>query len=94
MSCAIWFKGSLLDYVFKKVKLLLEMRSFDTCTMIDLIAAGLPEFILNIMNREILEDIVGLFNEVGKCEHMIIKTRIIQRNNMETLYQITRVKII
>lgn len=38
----------------------------DTRTMIDFIKASLPEFILIKMNKEIIEDIVGLINKVGK----------------------------
>lgn len=77
VNYAIFFKykeGSLLDYAIKKEKLLLDMRrSIDKGTLIDLIAAGLPEFILNRINRESLEDTVDLFNEVSKYEHMINK---------------------
>lgn len=65
-------EGSLLDYAIKKEKSLLEMRrSMDMGTMIDLIAAGLPEFILNKINREEIEDTVSLFNELSKYEHLI-----------------------
>lgn len=46
--------GSLLDYAIRKEKLLLDMRSIDTATLVDIIAAGLPEYILNRINRESL----------------------------------------
>lgn len=66
--------GSLLDYAIRKEKLLLDMRrSIDAGTMVDLIAAGLPEFILNKIDREILKETVDLFNEVSKYEHMVNK---------------------
>lgn len=43
----------------RKEKLLLEMRgSMDSGTLIDLIGAGLPEFVLNKIDREILKDTV------------------------------------
>ncbi|XP_061704763.1 uncharacterized protein LOC133516067 [Cydia pomonella] len=72
---AMFFKykdGSLLDYAIKKEKLLLDMRrSIDAGTLVDLIASGLPEYIINKIDREILNDTVDLFNEVSKLEHMV-----------------------
>lgn len=77
VKSALLFKykeGSLLDYAIKKEKLLLEMRkSIDTGTMIDLIAAGLPEFVINKIDREKIQDAAGLFNEVSKYENMMGK---------------------
>ncbi|CAH0547050.1 unnamed protein product [Brassicogethes aeneus] len=67
-------EGALLDYAMKKEKLVLDMRrSIDTGTLIDLIAAGLPEFILNKIDRETLKDTVDLFNEISKYEYTINK---------------------
>lgn len=66
--------GLLLDYALKKEKLLLDMRrSIDSGTLIDLIAAGLPEFILNRIDREVLKDTVDLFREISNYEHMVRK---------------------
>ncbi|CAB3244666.1 unnamed protein product [Arctia plantaginis] len=83
VSYALLFKykeGSLLDYAIKKEKLLLDMRtSIDTGTLIDLIASGLPEFILNRIDREILKETTYLFNEVSKYEHMVNKKSFIVR---------------
>lgn len=74
--------GSLLDYAMKKEKLLLDMRrSIDTGTLIDLVASGLPEFILNKIDREGLQDIVDLFNEVNKYEHLVNKKRFINKRS-------------
>ncbi|CAI6373435.1 unnamed protein product [Macrosiphum euphorbiae] len=68
--------GSLLDYAIKKEKLLLDMRTtIDSGTLIDLIAAGLPEFILNRIDREVLKDTVDLFSEISNFEHMVIKKK-------------------
>lgn len=68
--------GSLLDYAMRKEKLLLDMRkSIDAGTLVDLVAAGLPEFILNKIDRETLKDTVDLFNEVSKYEHMVNKKK-------------------
>lgn len=75
VTYALLFKykdGSLLDYAIRKEKMLLDMRrSIDTGTLLDLIAAGLPEFIMNKIDRETLKDTVDLFNEVSKYEHMV-----------------------
>lgn len=80
VNYALLFKykdGSLLDYAMRKEKLLLDMRrSIDMGTLMDLIAAGLPEFILNKINREALKDTVDLFNEVSKYEHMVNKKKL------------------
>lgn len=77
VTYALLFKykdGSLLDYAMRKEKLLLDMRrTIDTGTLVDLVAAGLPEFILNKIDREGLKDTVDLFNEVSKYEHMVNK---------------------
>lgn len=68
--------GSLLDYAIKKEKLLLDMRrSIDTGTLVDLVAAGLPEFILNRIDREAVKDTIDLFNEVSKYEHMVCQKK-------------------
>lgn len=81
VTYALLFKykeGSLLDYAIRKEKLLLDMRrSIDTGTLVDLIAAGFPEFILNKIDREALKDTVDLFNEVSKYEHMVNKKNIL-----------------
>lgn len=69
-----YIDGSLLDYATKKEKLLLDMRTkIDNGTVIDLIASGLPEFILNRIDREGLQDTVDLFNKLSKYEHMVNK---------------------
>lgn len=72
--------GPLLDYAIKKENLLLDMRRIiDSGTMIDLIAAGLPEFILNRIDREVLKDTVDLFSEISNYEHMLIKKKVVLR---------------
>lgn len=79
VTSALYFKyrdGSLVDYAIKKEKLLLDMRrSIDTGTLVDLIAAGLPGFVLEKINREAITDTVGLFNEVRKYEHLVNKNK-------------------
>ena len=76
---ALLFKykdGLLVDYAIKKEKLLLDIRrSIDTGTLVDLIAAGLPGFVLEKINRQAMKDTVDLFNEVRKYEHLVNKNR-------------------
>ena len=83
---ALQFKykeGSLLDYCLRKEKLLLEMRkSIDTGTLVDLIAAGLPEYILNKIDRESLTAPEDLFNEVTKYEHMVNKKQFLYKKRV------------
>lgn len=67
-------EGLLIDYAIKKERLILDInKSVDSKTMIDLIATGLPGFILNKLNRDELKDTTDLFNEVRKCEGMMYK---------------------
>ncbi|KAL7294472.1 hypothetical protein TKK_0012466 [Trichogramma kaykai] len=65
---ALTFKyqsGSILDYALKKEKLLLELRkSMDVETIIDLIAVGLPNFILDKIDRKNLRKTEDLFGEI------------------------------
>ncbi|XP_044745287.1 uncharacterized protein LOC123307135 [Coccinella septempunctata] len=66
--------GSLLEYALKKEKLLLEVRkSIDTGTLIDLIAFGLPNYVADKIDREILRETEDLYNEIGKLEHLVAK---------------------
>lgn len=68
--------GSLLDYALKKEKLLLEVRkSIDTGTLIDLIAAGLPNYLTDKIDRETLQETEDLYNELGKLEHLVGKNK-------------------
>lgn len=68
--------GSLLEYALKKEKLLLEVRkSIDTGTLIDLIAFGLPNYVIDKIDREILRGTDDLYNEIGKLEHIVGKNK-------------------
>lgn len=68
--------GPLLDYALKKEKLLLEIRrSMDTETLIDLIAVGLPNYVSDKIDRETLQETEDLYNEIGKLEHLVDKTK-------------------
>lgn len=77
--------GSLLDYAIRKEKLLLDMRnSIDTGTLIDLIAVGLPPFIINRIDRESLTNTTSLFNEISKHEHMVSNKKFSKDKNVKT----------
>lgn len=72
--------GSLLEYSIKKEKLLLEVRkTIDQGTMIDLIAAGLPDYVTDRINKEEILETKDLFNEVGKLEHLVIKKKFMKK---------------
>ncbi|XP_043264018.1 uncharacterized protein LOC122404160 [Colletes gigas] len=69
-----YINGSLLDYALKKERILLEMnKSIDKCTLIDLIAVGLPDFIMDKIDRKKLKDTEDLFNGLRSLEHMAKK---------------------
>lgn len=73
--------GSLLDYALKKEKLILEVRkSIDTGTLIDLIAFGLPNYIADKIDREIIQGTEDLNNEIGKLEHLVRKYNYEKKN--------------
>lgn len=74
--------GSLLEYAIKKEKLLLEMRkSMDQGTLTDIIAAGLPNFITDRINKEEILETKDLFNEIGKLEHLASKKKWVEKKN-------------
>ncbi|XP_013199326.2 uncharacterized protein LOC106142193 [Amyelois transitella] len=80
---ALTFKyqlGSLLDYAIKKERLLLEERkTIDEGTLIDIIAAGLPDFITDRINKEEISHVRDLFNELGKLEHLVQRKKYIKK---------------
>lgn len=66
--------GSLLEYSIKKEKLLLQVRkTIDNGTLIDLIAIGLPNYVVDKIDREKLKKTEDLHNEIGKLEHLVSK---------------------
>lgn len=72
--------GSLLEYAIKKEKLLLEVRkTIDHGTLIDIIAAGLPDYITDRINKEEIVQTKELFNELGKLEHLVAKKKFIKK---------------
>lgn len=85
---ALLFKykfGTLLEYAVRKEKLLLEIdRSMSKQTLINLIATGLPKFVLNKIDREGLKEVEDLYNEINKNEHLIIKRTFEKKVNTES----------
>lgn len=72
--------GSLLEYAIKKEKLLLEVRkTIDQGTLIDIIAAGLPDYITDRINRDEVIETKDLFNELGKLEHLVTRKKFIKK---------------
>lgn len=60
----------------RKEKQLLEVRkTIYKGTLIDLIAAGLSNFITDRIDREALKETEDLFNEIRKLEHMTEKRK-------------------
>lgn len=53
---------------------MLEVRSsIDQGTLIDIIAAGLPGYVADRLNRDELEETKDLFNDIGRLEHLVQK---------------------
>lgn len=73
-------EGSLIDYAIKKERLILEInKNIDQETLVALITTGLPEFIMNKINNEVVKDSTSLFNEIRNYEYMVEK-----RNNIKS----------
>lgn len=73
-------EGPLIDYAIKKERLILDVnKDIDSKTLIALITTGLPEFIMNRISKEEVQDSTTLFNEIRNYESMVerknIKTR-------------------
>ncbi|KMQ85130.1 hypothetical protein RF55_16499 [Lasius niger] len=74
--------GTLLEYAVRKEKLLLEIdRSMSKQTLINLIATGLPKFVLKRIDKEGLKEVEDLYNEVNKNEHWITKGTFEKKDN-------------
>jgi len=55
---------------------MLEVRkTIDQGTLIDIIAAGIPNFIMDKINKEEILETQDLFNEIGKLEHLVNKNK-------------------
>lgn len=70
-------EGSLMEYAMKKEKLLLDMdNNIGTKTLIMFIAAGLPEFIRDKIDREKCQNSTVLLQEIKKCENLVGKNNL------------------
>lgn len=66
--------GSLLEYALKKEKLLLQIRkTIDKQTLVDLIAIGLPNYVIDRIDRETIKETQDLYNEISRLEHLTRK---------------------
>lgn len=80
--------GSLLEYALKKEKLMLEVRpSIDEGTLIDIIAAGLPDYISDRINREEILETKDLFNDIGRLEHLATNKSFGNKKNSRSDYK-------
>lgn len=69
-----YIQGSMLEYALKKERLVLEInKSIDTQTLIYLIATGLPNFIMDRIDRESLKEVNDLFNCIRGLESLTRK---------------------
>lgn len=57
-------------------------KTIDTDTLIDIIAAGLPNFIVDRIDRESLKETEDLFNEIGKLEHLTGRRKVEEKQKM------------
>ncbi|GBP89739.1 hypothetical protein EVAR_42860_1 [Eumeta japonica] len=69
------YSGSLLDYAVKKKDFTGSKKTMDEGTLIDIIAAGLPDFITDRINKEDILHTKDLFNELGKLEHLVVERK-------------------
>lgn len=83
-----YMEGSLVDYAVKKERILLEVRkTIDLGTLIDIIAAGLPNNILHRIDRESLKETEDLFNELNKYEYLTKNKNFKRGKNTNTDYE-------
>jgi len=62
-------EGSLTDYAMKKEKLLIDFnKDMDIKSLMALIVVGLPEFILNEIDKSGLKETTDLFNNLRQLE--------------------------
>lgn len=59
--------------------------SINTGAIVNLIGAGLLDFILNKINREVIQDTVDFFNKVSKFEQKINKKNYLPKKKYENV---------
>lgn len=88
-----YIQGSMLDYALKKERLLLEInKSIDTQTLIYLIATGLPNFIMDRIDRENLKEVNDLFNCIRGLESLTRKNDTKRNLSTENKYNKQEIK--
>lgn len=66
--------GSLLEYATKKERLLLEVnKDIDSQTLINLIVMGLPDYVMDKIDKTLVTSTANLCNEIGKQEYAVNK---------------------
>lgn len=80
--------GSILEYATKKERLILEInRVIDDSTMIYLIVMGLPDNIMNKIDRELLKTTTDLFKEINQFEYLAKKKEIEKQKSTKSDYR-------
>lgn len=76
--------GSLLEYATKKERLLLEVnKDIDTQTLTNLIVIGLPDYVMDKIDKALVTSTASLCNEIGKQEYAVNKKNFTKsKNNM------------
>lgn len=88
-----YIQGSMLEYALKKERLLLEINKLiDTQTLIYLIATGLPNFIMDRIDRESLKEVNDLFNCIRGLESLARKIEIKKNVSTEKKYYKQEIK--
>lgn len=70
----------MIKYAIRKGNLLLDMgKNISIQTLVILIAARLPKFIRNRIDKEKWEKTTGLLHEIRKCENLAKKNNFIKK---------------
>lgn len=87
--------GSLLEYATKKERLLLEVnKDIDTQTLTNLIAIGLPDYVMDKIDRALVTSTASLCNEIGKQEYAMNKKSFAKnKKNIDIKYEKNPCKI-
>lgn len=88
-----YIQGSMLEYALKKERLLLEInKTIDTQTLIYLIATGLPNFVMDKIDRESLKEVNDLFNDIRGLENLTSKNDTKRSSSMGNRYNKQEIK--
>lgn len=73
--CDTFANKGLLRYALKKILLLEIRKSIDTEIFLDFIALGLPNYVTDKIDREIIQETDDLNNELKKLEYFVGKIK-------------------